>query len=82
MGIAQTLFDNAGNAGPTIWVDGRIVGGWAQRRDGEIAPRLLEDVGAETRHAIDAEAVRLAEWIGPVSLRAMYPSPVEIELKR
>ena len=30
------LFDSAGNGGPTIWVDGRIVGGWAQRRSGEI----------------------------------------------
>ena len=26
----QTLFDTNGNAGPTIWADGRIVGGWAQ----------------------------------------------------
>ena len=23
------LFDRNGNAGPTIWVDGRVVGGWA-----------------------------------------------------
>jgi hypothetical protein len=28
------LFDSAGNAGPTIWVQGRIVGGWAQRPSG------------------------------------------------
>ena len=34
--------------GPTIWVDGRTVGGWAQRASGEIALGLLEDVGAET----------------------------------
>ena len=38
-GHRAALFDTAGNAGPTIWVDGRIVGGWAQRRDGEIAPQ-------------------------------------------
>ena len=24
------LFDNYGNAGPTLWWDGRIVGGWYQ----------------------------------------------------
>ena len=29
------LFDRNGNIGPTIWWDGRIVGGWAQRRDGD-----------------------------------------------
>ena len=27
------LFDRNGNAGPTVWVDGRIVGGWSQRAD-------------------------------------------------
>jgi len=67
-GYRAALFDNAGNAGPTIWVDGRIVGGWAQRADGEIATYLLEDVGVETGKAIDREAARLAEWIAPTKL--------------
>ena len=67
-GYRAALFDNAGNAGPTIWVDGRIVGGWAQRADGEIALSLLEDVGAEASQAIDREASRLAEWIAPAKL--------------
>lgn len=31
------LFDRSGNVGPTVWWDGRIVGGWAQRNDGEVA---------------------------------------------
>ena len=67
-GYRAVLFDNAGNAGPTIWVDGRIVGGWAQRPDGEIALLLLEDVGMETRRAIDLEATRLADWISPTRI--------------
>jgi hypothetical protein len=25
------LFDGTGNIGPTVWADGRVVGGWAQR---------------------------------------------------
>ena len=33
--------------GPTVWWDGRVVGGWSQRDDGEIVFRLLEDVGAD-----------------------------------
>ena len=33
------LFDRSGNIGPTVWCDGRIVGGWAQRADGEVALR-------------------------------------------
>ena len=41
-GYRAALFDRAGNAGPTIWVDGRIVGGWAQQRrwrDRAVPPR-------------------------------------------
>ena len=48
-GHVPLLFDRNGNAGPAVWVDGRIVGGWVQRRNGEIATRLLDDVGREQR---------------------------------
>jgi Winged helix DNA-binding domain len=75
------LFDRSGNIGPTAWWDGRIVGGWAQRRDGEIAVRLLEDVGAEAAAAIAAEAGRLQEWIGPaVRITPRFRTPLEREL--
>ena len=53
---APALFDRSGNIGPTAWWDGRIVGGWAQRKDGEIVVRLLEDIGAEASVALAAEA--------------------------
>ena len=33
------LFDTSGNAGPTAWWDGRIVGGWRQSDNGEVACR-------------------------------------------
>jgi len=77
----SALFDTSGNAGPTIWVDGRIVGGWAQRRSGEVVPRLLEEVGAETRHEIDQEAARLEAWLGPTRVSGSFPTPVEIGLR-
>ena len=32
------LFDTSGNAGPTVWWDGRIVGGWRQSDDGRSRP--------------------------------------------
>jgi hypothetical protein len=75
------LFDRNGNAGPTIWVDGRTVGGWAQRGSGEIALGLLEDVGAETGRRIEAEAARLEAWIGAARIRTSFPTPLEIGLK-
>jgi len=77
---AAALFDRSGNVGPTAWWDGRIVGGWAQRHDGEIVVRLLEDVGAEASAAIAAEAQRLREWIGPVRITPRFRTPLEREL--
>jgi hypothetical protein len=46
---APAVFDRNGNAGPTVWADGRIVGGWAQRRSGEVVFRLLEGRGLGVR---------------------------------
>jgi hypothetical protein len=75
------LFDRSGNIGPTAWWDGRIVGGWAQRKDGEIAVRLLEDIGAEAAAAITAEARRLQEWIGSAArITPRFRTPLEREL--
>jgi hypothetical protein len=74
------LFDRNGNAGPTIWVNGRIVGGWAMRASGEVVTRLLEDVGRTAARAVDAEAARLAGWIGSAPAVARFPTPLAKEL--
>jgi hypothetical protein len=77
---AGPLFDRSGNIGPTVWCDGRIVGGWAQRRDGEVVVRLLEDIGTEAAAAVEAEAADLTAWIGPVRAMPRFRTPLEREL--
>ncbi|HEU5108935.1 MAG TPA: winged helix DNA-binding domain-containing protein [Micromonosporaceae bacterium] len=74
------LFDRSGNIGPTIWCDGRIVGGWGQRRDGSIAYRLLEEVGAERTALVAAEVERAAAWFGGVVTTPRFRTPLEREL--
>ncbi|MEU8344155.1 winged helix DNA-binding domain-containing protein [Spirillospora sp. NPDC048832] len=74
------LFDRNGNIGPSVWWDGRVVGGWAQRPDGEIAVRVLEDVGADAEAAIEREAARLADWYGEVRAVPRFRTPLEREL--
>ncbi len=74
------LFDTNGNAGPTIWFDGRVVGGWAQRPDGRIGWRLLEDIGAAGRDAVVAAADRLESWIGPIRFVPRFRTPLQVEL--
>jgi len=75
-----TLFDRNGNAGPAIWWDGRVVGGWAQRASGEVVLRLLEDVGADATSAIETEAARLTDWLGPTRVTPRFRTPLEREL--
>jgi Winged helix DNA-binding domain len=79
-GYADRLFDASGNAGPTIWVDGRIVGGWAMRPDGEVVTKLLEDVGRAASQSVDAEAGRLTEWLQAARVVPRFPTPLHKEL--
>jgi hypothetical protein len=74
------LFDRNGNAGPTAWSNGRVVGGWAQRPDGEVVVRLLEDVGSSAARALEREAERLRAWLGTVRVTARFRTPLEREL--
>lgn len=74
------LFDRNGNAGPTVWVDGRVVGGWAQRSDGEIVYELLESVPADARQAIDRRVGDLRAWMGDLSITPRFRSPHDKEL--
>ncbi|MEO8266892.1 MAG: winged helix DNA-binding domain-containing protein [Ilumatobacteraceae bacterium] len=71
------VFDRNGNAGPTIWVDGRVVGGWAQRKSGEIAYQLLVDVPRARAEAIAAEADRLRVLIGDARVNVRFPAPMQ-----
>lgn len=74
------LFDRNGNVGPTVWCDGRVVGGWAQRPDGEVVVHLLNDVGTEAAAAIDREAAQTQAWLGQVRVKGRFPTPLEREL--
>jgi hypothetical protein len=74
------LFDANGNAGPTVWADGAVVGGWAVRPDGEVVTRPLQDVGGEVEHAIEAEAARLSHWLQAVAIVPRFPTPLQREL--
>jgi hypothetical protein len=79
-GHGARLFDRSGNAGPTIWADGRIVGGWAIRATGEVATKLLDDIGREGERRVDAEAARLTEWLDATRVLPRFTTPLHKEL--
>ncbi|WP_269437683.1 MULTISPECIES: winged helix DNA-binding domain-containing protein [unclassified Rhodococcus (in: high G+C Gram-positive bacteria)] len=76
----QQLFDTAGNAGPTAWWDGRIVGTWWQNDSRAVCLHLLEDIGSEGRAVLEQEAARLDEWVGGDRVTVKFPSPLAREL--
>ena len=74
------LVDSTGNAGPTAWWDGRIVGGWRQRDSADVELQLLEDVGKEGTRALGREAERLTEWFADKRVLPRFPSPLSKSL--
>ncbi|MFC6162556.1 winged helix DNA-binding domain-containing protein [Kribbella jiaozuonensis] len=76
------LFDNTGNIGPTIWADGRIIGGWGQPESGEVRYELLEDVGSDTTTLVESEAARWTNWLAGVRVTPRFRSPLEKQLSQ
>lgn len=70
------VFDGYGNAGPTAWWHGRVVGGWRQDADGRVRLQLLEDPGAAARRALQRRADQLTEWLEGVRVNPRFPSPL------
>ena len=77
---APAIFDRTGNIGPSVWCDGRIVGGWAQRKNGTLAYKLLEDIGAVAERAVESAAHDLGHRLGEVRVTPRFRTPLEREL--
>lgn len=73
--IAAQVFDRNGNAGPTIWADGQIVGGWAQRSDGEIILDIQRELTRAHRSLIEEAASRIVGFVGDTRYSVRFPSP-------
>jgi DNA glycosylase AlkZ-like len=76
------LFDRNGNAGPTVWADGRVVGAWAQTPDGEIRTHLFTDVSRQQAAAIDQRVAEVAAMIGDTRFTVRFPSPASTALAK
>ena len=77
----RELFDSNGNIGPSIWADGRIVGGWAQAPTGDVRWRLLEDLGEERAAQVERRAAELTEWHAGVAVIPKFRTPLQHALR-
>ncbi|MFF8727750.1 winged helix DNA-binding domain-containing protein [Streptomyces sp. NPDC015171] len=79
--LRAQLFDRSGNVGPTVWWNGRVVGGWAQRADGSVVWRIPDEgVRRESADWVAAEAARLRERLGTTRVTPRFRTPLEREL--
>jgi hypothetical protein len=76
----EDAFDRMGNAGPTIWVDGQVVGAWVQAPDGELRTHLFVDVGRERRAEIERRAHEVGQMIGDTRFTVRFPSRISARL--
>ncbi len=71
------VFDRAGNALPTIWAEGRVVGVWQEKRpQASLTLLLFQEIGAQYLTEVEAEAHRLGKFLGYEAAKieiASYP---------
>ena len=79
--LRPALFDTFGNVGPTVWWNGRVVGGWAVRPGEGVVTRLLEDVPARAVAGIAREAARISAVLDGTPVTPSFPTPLEKELR-
>jgi hypothetical protein len=77
---AAAAFDRNGNAGPTIWVDGRVVGAWAQTRAGELRTHYFERVAAVRRRQVQERLDALAAAVGQTRFTVRFPGAVQARI--
>lgn len=75
-GLRGEVFDNRGNAGPTAWVDGRVVGGWRQSADGRVELQIVADISRSTQKTLQRKADELTDWLDGAVIKPRFPSPL------
>ena len=73
---APLIFDRNGNAGPTAWWNGRIVGGWTQAEDGTVVLIPIGRLPVDAKRPLSDAAERLSDWLEGDVVRTIYPSPL------
>jgi hypothetical protein len=62
-------------------VDGRVVGVWDQRPDGEIRTHLFIPLSGAELAAVERRVSDLSEMVGSTRFTVRFPSPVSTALR-
>lgn len=76
----EAAWDKNGNAGPTIWVDGQVVGAWGQTKDGDIRLHFFADVRPDRKVQVAERAEEVEQWLGTSRISWRFPGDVNAQL--
>ena len=76
----KPMFDRFGNIGPSVWVDGRIVGGWVQRDDASVAMELFEPLPKGHQSLLDEAIEQVHALADGVQVKPRFPAKMQKEL--
>lgn len=79
-GHTKALFDRNGNIGPTIWLNGRIVGGWAVTAPDDVTIAMLEPATSDQERLILAEVSSVVEFLEGAVVIPRFRTPLEKRL--
>jgi len=77
----ESAWDTNGNAGPTIWIDGQIVGAWGQTKGGEIRTHYFAAVRPNRRKQVEERAEEVAGWLGDTRISWRFPGAINAQLR-
>jgi hypothetical protein len=74
---ATDAFDRNGNAGPTLWVDGEVVGAWAQHKDGRLLTHYFQPVPRERRDELADRLTEIGRVVGDTRFTVRFPGRIQ-----
>lgn len=75
---AANVYDSAGNGRTTAWWDGRIVGSWVQRSDGNVEILPTARLSSDATTALAHKGAELTSWLNGARLRSILQRPVSV----
>jgi hypothetical protein len=77
---AADAFDRNGNAGPTLWVDGQVVGAWAQHKDGRLLTHYFQPVPRPRRDELAERLTEIARVVGDTRFTVRFPGRIQTSI--
>lgn len=78
--FGKTLFDRNGNAGNSVWANGKVIGTYAHQKDRSVVVHFFDAPTKKVRGMVESSVERYLSTVGDTVVRPRYPAPVQATL--